>query len=54
MRQLNPDVLSAAIDASSLPPNSETGRMLRIGKRSRYRVLNTASTADTALALTTI
>src|SRR5262245_49001904 len=32
-RQLNADVLSAAIDTSSLPRNAETGAMRRIGKR---------------------
>ena len=33
-RQLNAEVLSAAIDAGSLPPNASTGSMRRIGNRS--------------------
>jgi len=50
---LNADVLSTAIDASSLPPNSETGLMLRMGKRSLYSVVKTVTTAEVTAALTT-
>jgi hypothetical protein len=52
-RQLNADVLSTAIDASSLPPNSEVGRIERIGNRSSNNVRKTRVMAGTTVELTT-
>ncbi|GEM_PF-4080801 len=52
-RQLNADVLSTAIDASSLPPKLEVGRIERIGNRSSNKVRKIRVTAGTTVELTT-
>src|SRR4051812_1177275 len=54
LRQLNPDVLSASIDAGSLPPYASTGTIRRIGKRAAYKRSNTVSTDCVTAAFTTI
>src|SRR2546423_6498511 len=52
-RQLNPDVLSASIDASSLPLKASMGSVRRMGKRSARRRSKTLSTAEATDAWTT-
>jgi hypothetical protein len=47
-RQLNAEVLSASIDASSLPPYLSMGSMLRIGKCCANNDANTLVIASTA------
>src|SRR5215510_3653943 len=54
LRQLKPDVLSAAIEAGSLPPYASSGCMCRIGNRCRYRLSKTFNTSGTTDVLTTI
>ena len=46
-------VLSAAVDRSSLPWNTSTGFIIRIGNRSRYRMEKTLMICSTTLALMT-
>jgi hypothetical protein len=50
---LKPEVLSTAIDASSLPSKSAVGRMLRIGKCSANSVPKIWITFGTTDAATT-
>src|SRR3712207_8905374 len=45
-RQLNPEVLSAAIDASSLPRKRDTGSRRRMGKRAAHRRRNTSTRSE--------
>ena len=52
-RQLKAAVLSAAVDAESLPPNAATGIIVRIGKCSAYNVRNTCVIAGTTEAAIT-
>ena len=53
-RQLNPDVLSAAIERRSLPPYFATGSMRRIGNRASYSRRETTVTAPATSRCTTI
>ena len=53
-RQLNAEVLSAAIDASSLPRYSETGRSRRIGKRAFQSFRKTVTSPGASRCATTI
>src|SRR4051794_30577457 len=53
-RQLNADVLSAAIDLSSLPPKSSTSLMDRMGYRCSNSALNAAITGVAAVDATTM
>src|SRR5947209_13165037 len=52
-RQLNADVLSAAIDLLSSPPYAAIGTIWRIGKRAAYIMRSAETTADTTRKLTT-
>jgi hypothetical protein len=52
LRQLNAEVLSAAIDAGSLPPYASTGCIRRIGNRASYKRWNTVITESATDALT--
>ena len=52
-RQLNPDVLFAAIDASSDPPYTSTSCIRWIGKRAWNNVFIAAATRDATSACTT-
>src|SRR3954468_21804306 len=52
-RQLNPEVLSAAIDLLSSPPHAAIGTICRVGKCAADIWRNAAATADTTRALTT-
>src|SRR3954468_11665474 len=51
-RQLNAEVLSAAIDLLSSPPYAAIGTICRIGKRAALFCRNASTTADTTRALT--
>ena len=52
-RQLKPEVLSAAIEASSLPRKADTGCSRRIGNLAPQSVRNTASTLGASRFATT-
>jgi hypothetical protein len=51
---LKPEVLSASIEASSLPRYSETGRSRRIGKRAAQSLRKTVRIAGACRRATTI
>ena len=53
-RQLKPEVLSAAIDASSFPRYADTGRTRRSGKRASHSRRKTATTSPATRRATTM